>query len=306
MRITLMHNPKAGDAKHSKKELLQALAEAGHYAIYQSTKRNNYTKVLKTPTDLVLAAGGDGTVAKVACELIETGIPLSILPLGTANNLAHTLGFLTSPEEIIARLEGGKKSAVDVGLARGPWGERYFFEAAGAGLLADYLQAAQKKEKRQRKTKKVSKEHELTRHVSMVRRRLHDYRAGMWKIDIDGKDVSHRYILWEAMNIRSVGPGLYLAPHAKTKDRRFEFVRVRQQERARFMEHLDTRLAGKKSAFPLRTRKFRELRILWSGSIVHFDGKFWPGKKEKPRRSATIKISVKPSALIIWEPSARV
>jgi diacylglycerol kinase family enzyme len=128
MRITLMHNPKAGDGKHSKRALLQALAAAGHDAIYQSTRRDDYKKVLKKPTDLVLAAGGDGTVAKVACELIETGIPLSLLPLGTANNLARTLGFLASPEAIIARLEGEKKTAVDVGLARGPWGERYFLK----------------------------------------------------------------------------------------------------------------------------------------------------------------------------------
>jgi diacylglycerol kinase family enzyme len=57
---------------------------------------------------LVLAAGGDGTVGKVAHELIDSGIPLSVLPLGTANNLARTLGFIGSPREIIAGLEAGK------------------------------------------------------------------------------------------------------------------------------------------------------------------------------------------------------
>jgi diacylglycerol kinase (ATP) len=306
MRITLMHNPKAGDARHDKKKLLEALAKAGHKAIYQSTRKNGYKKVLKKPTDIVLAAGGDGTIGKVACELMDTGIPLTVLPLGTANNLAHTLGFLASPEEIIARLEGGKKHAVDVGLAQGPWGKRYFFEGAGAGLLADYLQAAKKKGKKQRKKKKISKEQELTRHVSMLRRTLHDHRAGTWKIDIDGKDVSDRYIFWEAMNIRSVGPVLYLAPRATTKDARFEFVRVREHERALFMDHLDARLAGKKSKFPLPTRKFRQLRTEWAGSTIHFDDKFWPGKKEKPKRFGKIKITVRPSALIIWRPAGSV
>jgi len=38
MRITLMHNPKAGDADHGKKQLMAALAKAGHHATYQSTK----------------------------------------------------------------------------------------------------------------------------------------------------------------------------------------------------------------------------------------------------------------------------
>src|SRR5256886_13726188 len=100
MRITLIHNPKAGDAKHGKRQLMAALAKAGHHATYQSTKEPGLKKALKKPTDLVLAAGGDGTTAKVASRLVDSGIPLSVLPLGTANNLARALGFVASPEAI--------------------------------------------------------------------------------------------------------------------------------------------------------------------------------------------------------------
>jgi diacylglycerol kinase (ATP) len=121
-----MHNPKAGDAKHGRKQLMAALARAGHHAVYRSTKKRDYKKALKDPTDLVLAAGGDGTVVKVASRLIDTGIPLGVLPLGTANNLARSLGFVASPNEIIARLRGSKKRVFDIGLARGPLGKRYF------------------------------------------------------------------------------------------------------------------------------------------------------------------------------------
>jgi diacylglycerol kinase family enzyme len=88
-----MHNPKAGDAKHGKKELMAALARAGHRATYQSAKKKDYKKSLEEPTDLVLAAGGDGMVVKVACRLMDTGIPLSVLPLGTANNLRSQSGI---------------------------------------------------------------------------------------------------------------------------------------------------------------------------------------------------------------------
>jgi diacylglycerol kinase family enzyme len=58
MRITLMHNPKAGDAEHVEKQLMTAVAKAGHHATYQSSKKSDYKKGLKKPTDLVLAAGG--------------------------------------------------------------------------------------------------------------------------------------------------------------------------------------------------------------------------------------------------------
>jgi diacylglycerol kinase (ATP) len=309
MRVTLMHNPKAGDAKHGKKQLMAALAKAGHHAIYQSTKERGFKKALKQPADLVLAAGGDGTTAKVAYELVDSGIPLSVLPLGTANNLARALGFVASPEEIIARLEGGKKRAFDVGLAYGPWGERYFFEAAGGGLLADYVRMAKKDRKKHPKIKKLSKEQEMARHSALLRRMLHDYPARQWKIEIDGKDISGRYILWEAMNIHSVGPALYLAPRAATRDGRFDFACARPADCALLAKHFDARMAGKKSKSPLPARKFRELRVVWkesTESTLHLDDKLWPDKKQSTKSSGEIKITVKHSALIILQPAPAV
>src|SRR5256885_7051126 len=115
MRITLMHNPKAGRGKLVKRDLMAALARAGHLAIYQSTKKSDYKEALREPADLVLAAGGDGTVGKVGRELIDTGIPLSVLPLGTANNLARSLrseehtSELQSPCNLVCRLLLEKK-----------------------------------------------------------------------------------------------------------------------------------------------------------------------------------------------------
>jgi diacylglycerol kinase family enzyme len=69
MRITLMHNPKAGDAEHGRKQLMAALVKAGHQASYQSTKKEDYKKALGKPADLVVAAGGDGTVVRWARDL---------------------------------------------------------------------------------------------------------------------------------------------------------------------------------------------------------------------------------------------
>ncbi len=306
MRVTLMHNPKAGDAEHGRKQLMAALAGAGHHATYQSTKERGFKKALEQPTDLVLAAGGDGTAAKVACRLVDSGIPLSVLPLGTANNLARALGFVASPEEIIARLDGGKKRTFDVGLAYGPWGKRYFFEGAGGGLLADYVRAAKKEQKRNRKVEKLSKEQEMARHSALLCRMLHDYPARQWKIEIDGEDISGRYVLWEAMNIHSVGPALHLAPRAATKDGQFDFVCARQADYALLLEHLDARVAGKKSKSPLPARRFRELRVVWKGSTLHLDDKPWPETKQSEKSSNEIKITVKPSALIILQPAAAV
>src|SRR5947208_13198576 len=156
MRILLVHNPKAGSGRHQGEDLMKAFKRAGHKAIYQSSKKRGITKALKKNINLVLVAGGDGTVSKIAYRLVSTKseVPLSVLPLGTANNFARSLGFCLSQDELIEQLSDGKCGRFDVGVACGPWGKRYFFEGAGAGLFADYLKAPKKNgEKEKAKSK---------------------------------------------------------------------------------------------------------------------------------------------------------
>ena len=186
-----------------------------------------------------------------------------------------------------------------------PWGKRYFFEGAGAGLLADYVQAVKEKEnKAEKKAKKILKKQELRRHISELNKMLQNYRAQPWKIRIDGNNISGRYILWQAMNIRSVGPALYRAPQAAIKDGRFDFVAVLEDDRSLLMKHFNARIAEKRANFPLPMRRFRRLKILRKKSTIHFDDDVWSDKNEKAKRSAKIEITVKPSALVILEPKA--
>jgi diacylglycerol kinase (ATP) len=299
MRITLIHNPKAGHGKHTKRQLMDALANAGHHAIYRSTERNNYAKAFKKSTDLVIVAGGDGTIRDVASRLLDTGIPLSVLPLGTANNLARSLGFIASTDEIVARLQGGRKRVFDAGLARGPWGEQFFFEGAGGGLFADYVRVAKLAG---RQNKQPSRKEEIRRHASSLRQMLRGYTARQWQLEVDGQDISGRYLLWEAMNIRSVGPALYLAPRAMTRDGRLDLVCAGERDRSVLTEYLDARFAGRKTNMSLPIRKFRELKISQNKSTVHLDDTFWPREKEQSKRRNEIEITVRPSALVILQP----
>jgi diacylglycerol kinase (ATP) len=281
--------------------LIAALANAGHRVVYQSTKKRNYKKALNKPADVVLVGGGDGTVAKVGRELIDSGVALSILPLGTANNLAHSLGITAPAAKIVWRLKRGQKRTFDVGIARGPWRKKYFFESVGGGLLADFVYKAQRHGS---ETQNLSKEEKLIRHVALLRQMLGRYPAREWKIDIDGMDISGRYILWEAMNIRSVGPALNLASPALTRDGRLDFVGAQEKDRSLFIKYLDAWLAGRKQKFPLSVSRFRKITIdLEKNSRLHFDGKLWPDKKQKTKRRHKIEITVKRSALLILTPT---
>ena len=64
MRITLIHNPVSGRRRGTSARSLERLLEdAGHEVRYQSSKEKGFKRALKEPADLVVVAGGDGTVA---------------------------------------------------------------------------------------------------------------------------------------------------------------------------------------------------------------------------------------------------
>jgi len=299
MRILLVHNPKAGSGKHQGEDLIKALKRAGHKAIYQSSTGRGISKALKKKINLVLVAGGDGTVSDIACRLvsIKSKVPLSVLPLGTANNFARSLGFCLSQNELIEQLDAGECESFDVGLARGPWGERYFFEGAGAGLFADYLQSP-KEDARKKKT--TSKAEAMRHHIRELHRRLRNHRAREWEMTLDGHDVSGRYLLWHAMNLRSVGPVLTLAPDSKTNDGGFDFVGAREEDRSVLLEYFEARATGKRRKLPLSVKRFRRMRLRGKKSPLHFDDDVWSAKKEKRPRPRDIEIVVNESGLRIW------
>jgi len=192
MRVLLIHNPKAGDRKHGQKQLMQSLKRNGLQAFYQSVKERDWKKALRKPVDVIIAAGGDGTVHKTAWKIIDNGIPLAILPLGTENNLARSLGFVGSVDEILQSLHCGKSQPFDIGVLSSGSQADCFFEAVGRGLFPDYFPAAKANEK-----EGISPKEELTEHLSLLRQLSFDYPARQWRMSVDGKDISGRYILGE-------------------------------------------------------------------------------------------------------------
>lgn len=299
MRVLLIHNPEAGDRKHGRKQLMQSLKRNGLQSFYQSIKERGWEKAFRKQVDVVVAAGGDGTVHKTAWKIMDSGIPLAILPLGTANNLACSLGFAGSVDEILESLHCGKSQPFDIGVVGSGSQTGWFLEAVGAGLFADYFPAAKANAK-----EGASLEEELKAHLSLLRELAFGYRARQWRMSIDGKDICGRYILWGAMNIRSASPALHLAPKAKTNDGQLDFVAVREHERKIFIKYVDPHLAGRKERVPLAPRKFREIKITSTAGAMHLDGETWLPKKnernETRRRAA--EITVRPAALLIWKP----
>lgn len=94
--------------------------------------------------DMVVAAGGDGTVNSVAEGVMRTGLPLGILPMGTANDLARTLHLPTDLAGAAAVIAARRTKAIDVGEVNG----HPFFNVASLGLSADLAEGLTAERKR--------------------------------------------------------------------------------------------------------------------------------------------------------------
>jgi YegS/Rv2252/BmrU family lipid kinase len=87
--------------------------------------------------DLVVVGGGDGTVNAAAPGLLDTGLPLGILPLGTANDLARTLGLPLDLEAAVGVVAGGRTRRIDLGEVNG----HPYFNVASIGFGVDLTHA---------------------------------------------------------------------------------------------------------------------------------------------------------------------
>lgn len=94
--------------------------------------------------DLVIIGGGDGTLNAAVDALVETQLPLGILPLGTANDLARTLEIPNSLPEACKIIARGKIRRIDLGWVNG----KHFFNVASLGLSVQITKRLTKEAKR--------------------------------------------------------------------------------------------------------------------------------------------------------------
>jgi diacylglycerol kinase family enzyme len=292
VRVTLIHNPGAGaQADGDAQKLIELLHDAGHEVRYQSAKDDDWEKALDWPADVVAVAGGDGTVARVAKRIVGRKLPIAALPSGTANNIARTLGLVDRPfEELVRAWPEARRVKLDIGVAKGPWGERYFIEGVGTGLFATLLST------RNAKRKTLDRKHPEKR-VTGALEMLKDLTSRCPPIEmnvaLDGRDISGRYLLFETMNIPYVGPNLFLAPDSQPGDGTFDVVVVTEAERDRLTHYLESWQTNRERLSVLPSYRGKHVQMEWDGFELHIDDDLWPedDKKNRPER-ATIDLRI--------------
>lgn len=281
MRVTLIHNPTAGRGKPSPDTLIKTLSKEGYDVRYASTKEKRWSRVLDKRTDLYAVAGGDGTVGRVARRLAKREIatvPVAVLPLGTANNIAESMNVRGRFEKLIAAWPDMRRVPVDVGEAVGKETTRWFIESVGSGFFADMMakeDAAAESNDPDDETPHAA----LKRARNVLRQTLKKARPRKWRVELDGKDQSGSYLLVEAMNMRRIGPGLELAPDATFDDGLIEvaFVCDDEVDRANLDAHLREHPADEPAPPLLRIRRAREVVLDAGRHMLHVDDKSWRG-----------------------------
>ncbi len=297
MRITLIHNPTSGDAGHSAGALKKMIREEGHKVSYRSTDRC-WKKALDRPGEIVVAAGGDGTIAKVAKRLADSGTPFTVMPLGTANNIGKTLGIHGDARAFIRTWQEETPRPFDLGMARAGSGDgspKPFVEAFGGGIFGAVIAGGAA----------VAGEaimgRETDRALHLLAEMAAAARPARWRIEVDGRDLSGRYVAVEVMNIRLAGPNVPLARGADPGDGLLDVVLIGPSERDALVSYVSDRIRQADGQLPDLPRHQGRRIVLRppAGVPFHLDDDPWsPGGAGKAR---TIEIEVDAGALeVIW------
>jgi diacylglycerol kinase family enzyme len=143
-RVLLVVNARAGSVRARTKEVIaKALSADFKLEVADTMSRNHASELARDAVDrgfdAVVAFGGDGTVNEAAQSLVGSGVALGVLPGGSTNVLARSLGIPRDPVDATAyvaeRLRAGARRSINVGDVSG----RYFLFSSGMGLDAEVV-----------------------------------------------------------------------------------------------------------------------------------------------------------------------
>ena len=244
------------------KNLRRALEQHGHDVVCEIDNASDFDRVLETPVDVVVVAGGDGSVAAVARRLAHAAIPIAVLPLGTANNIAKCLGIHGSVDERIAHWDLNRRLAFDFGVAHARWGRRTFLEGMGCGLVTAVTAACT--------------DVELEDALRVYQRKVESLAPRPMAVTVNDERMEDEFLLAEVLNVGWVGPNLALSSESNPSDGWLEVVLARETDREHLSRYIELRLRGEMVDLELPVRRTQHLEMRTSHDI-HIDDQVYEG-----------------------------
>jgi diacylglycerol kinase (ATP) len=288
MRALLVHNPSAGSGRPTAEELLALLDEAGHSASYFSSKEDLYKEALaRGNADIVIVAGGDGTVGTVARNVPDRKILFGILPLGTANNVSRCLDIKGEIETLVRKLRGAQIKRLDVGCAVGPWGQWNFLESVGWGALAKVVDTG---------VPSGSRESEIASGRELFAETLEQATPCRVCFEADGQRIERDMIFIEILNLGMTGPRVLISPSAKPGDQLLDIVYLTAERKQEMIDWL--RATPDDTPIPLEEIKARKAVLVWTEGPLRVDDEVF----DAPEMPSHVHVTIEPDGLRVCVP----
>jgi YegS/Rv2252/BmrU family lipid kinase len=147
-RALLLINRQAGRGAHALAQAVESLHDLDFELVTIPVKHAEQIAAriqqYGPQLDLVIIGGGDGTLNAAVDSLVQRQLPLGILPLGTANDLARTLAIPASTPEACRVIAAGHTKPIDLGWVNG----KHFFNVASLGLSVHMTESLSRGTKR--------------------------------------------------------------------------------------------------------------------------------------------------------------
>jgi len=271
-RLLVIYNPTSGRRKRRKLErFLFHLDRLGAAVTLRETTAPRHAEALAraadpAQVDAVLVAGGDGTINEAVNGLAGSPLPLTVLPLGTANVLANEIGLPRRSAALarIAAFAPARPVWPGEAMAEGATGgARRFLIMAGLGFdaeVVEHLDLALK-----RRTGKLA-------YVASIFGRLRDYRPCFYRGEVDGAAVMGASLV--AAKAHFYGGRFVLAPAARLEDPSLQIVVFEHAGRSAALGYMAAMSLGLlQRCRSLRVLRGESVRLLEpAGAALQLDG----------------------------------
>lgn len=284
--ITFLINPiSGGKTKLNFPDLANKFLDSGKFRpdfIFTEGRGHAYQMAIERvngETDILVAVGGDGTINEVGSALTGSGKIMGIIPYGSGNGLARSLGIPLNDRRAVQTLNRMNVSRIDSGTFNG----RNFFNMAGIGFDAHISAVFADNVTRG-----------LGGYVQTAFTEISAYQSQHYTLEIDGVRISRDAFMISIANSSQFGNNAHISPFASLKDGLLDVV-ITKPFPLYLFPVLGYRMFSRSAhrSKYIEIIKAEEINILREGSgAIHLDG-------EPADMASELKINVKPLSLSV-------
>jgi diacylglycerol kinase (ATP) len=255
----LIFNPWSGKKHDNGVRLAQCVAKLREHGIDAEVKlktsgkaaRRHAREAVEAGAGLVICAGGDGTLQDVASQLVGTETTFAILPTGTSNDVARSLGIPLELDDACALIGTGITRQLDMGrvIGDGRPHVEHFLDVAGVGLFAVGALAGQ-----------AYRKHRWNLFPKALRQALETRTTERLHVELDGVPMDPVTQLVTVSNCPMMGPRVLCAPAGKMDDGVLDVAVYDGLSEAQLIEHFAAAKLGKDSGM-VPTYQAKQVRI---------------------------------------------